>query len=218
MRLIDLSQPMYDGSPNCPTHPPVKSELIADHPKDGWRVELLTLANHTGSHIDAPLHKLADGISVDQFPLESFVGKAHIADLRSVCRANEPITREQLSQRLPAELKDRIVLLATGWGDKRAKTKEWLWEPPYLSNDAAKFLVEKGIRGVGIDHYSVAGIGEHNPTTHTILLGSKIWILEELRFPAEVFTLPQPLQLWCLPINLRFHSGSFTRPVIVVED
>src|SRR5437763_1505934 len=75
MRLIDLSQPLYDGCPNCPAHPPVQSTIIADHARDGWRVELLTLSNHTGSHIDAPLHKLAGARSLDDMPLERFVGK-----------------------------------------------------------------------------------------------------------------------------------------------
>ena len=64
MRLIDLSQPIFHDSPNCPAHPPVKSEILKDHPECGWRVELLTLASHTGSHVDAPLHKIAGGASV----------------------------------------------------------------------------------------------------------------------------------------------------------
>src|SRR6185295_4452912 len=57
VRLIDLSQPVYADCPICPVHPPVRSELIADHKKSGWMVEQLTLTAHTGSHLDAPLHK-----------------------------------------------------------------------------------------------------------------------------------------------------------------
>ena len=69
MRLIDLSQPVFHGSPNCPAHPPVRSEIFKDHPTSGWRVELLTIASHTGSHVDAPLHKIAGGASLDDIPL-----------------------------------------------------------------------------------------------------------------------------------------------------
>src|SRR5262249_58125118 len=79
MRFIDLSQPVYDGSPNCPVHPAVRSEILRDHPTHGWRVEVLTLSNHTGSHVDAPLHKIAGGGSPDQIPLEPFAGPAPIA-------------------------------------------------------------------------------------------------------------------------------------------
>src|SRR5215212_2325949 len=72
MRLIDLSQPVFDGCPNCPAHPPVRVTLGATHEKDGWRLELLHFASHTGSHVDAPLHKLAGGASLDDLPLDRF--------------------------------------------------------------------------------------------------------------------------------------------------
>src|SRR5207247_10383231 len=82
MRLIDLSQPIFDGCPNCPAHPPVRVTLGATHEQHGWRLELLQLASHTGSHVDAPLHKLAGGSSLDELPLDRFVGEALIVDLR----------------------------------------------------------------------------------------------------------------------------------------
>ena len=72
------------------------------------------------------------------------------------------------------------------------------------------------VRGVGIDHYSIGGSGPLNAETHTILLGSGIWVVEELKFPAEVFSLPQPLKFWALPMNWPGCSGAFYRPVIEV--
>ena len=217
MKLIDLSQPLYHDAPNCPAHPPVKSEIIADHPQHGWRVELLTLASHTGSHVDAPYHKLAHGANLDQIPLERFTGSAVIADFRGA-KPDQPLTSGLLKLKLSMPLADRIVLLATGWGHKRAKTDEWLHHPPYLSPDGAEWLVEQKIRGVGIDHYSIAGPRDPmNSRTHEILLGANVWIVEELSFPDEVFTLPQPFEFWSLPINLRGHTGAFCRPVAVMR-
>ena len=217
MKLIDLSQPLYDGAPNCPAHPAVKVEIIATHERDGWRVEHLSLASHTGSHVDAPLHKLAGAPSLDDIPLESWVGPAYIADLRGIA-PNAPIGAEMLAQKLPADLSNRIVLLATGWGDKRAKTEEWLHDSPLLAPDGAQWLVDRGVRGVGIDHYSIGGSREPvNSHTHTVLLSAGVWVVEELRFPAEVFNLPQPVKFWSLPINFRGFTGAFCRPVIVVE-
>jgi kynurenine formamidase len=219
MRLIDLSQPLFHDAPNCPAHPPVKSELIATHEQVGWRVELLTLASHTGSHVDAPLHKLAGAASLDDIPLEKWVGLAHVADLRAVVVPDRPITAGMLREALPANLGDRIVLLATGWGDQRARSEQWLRHSPPLGPDGARWLVERGVRGVGIDHYSIGGCSEPiNSRTHTVLLEANVWVVEELRFPAEVFALPQPVQFWCLPINLRGFSGGFCRPVIVVVE
>jgi len=217
MKLIDLSQPLYDGAPNCPVHPPVQSKIIADHPRDGWRVELLTLASHTGSHVDAPYHKLAGGASLDQIPLERFTGLAVIADFRDA-RPDQPFTSSMLARKLNVDLKDRIVLLATGWGAKRAMTDEWLHHSPYLSPEGAEWLVEQNIRAVGIDHYSIAGMRDPiNSRTHEILLGANIWIVEELSFPKEIFAVPQPFEFMSLPINLKGHTGAFCRPVAVLR-
>lgn len=217
MRLIDLSQPVFHGSPNCPAHPPVQVQILKDHPDSGWRVEVLTIASHTGSHVDAPLHKIAGGASLDDIPLESWCGPAFIADFRGIA-ASTLITAEMLRAKLPADLTDAIVLLCTGWGEKRAKTEEWLRESPCLSEDGASFLVHQRIRGVGIDHYSIGG--STNPTNervHTVLLGAGVWVVEELHFPAEVFTLPQPVRYMGLPVNFRGFSGAFCRPVLFVD-
>jgi arylformamidase len=214
MRLIDLSQPLFDACPNCPVHPPVKSEFIATHEKDGWLVEKLTLSNHTGSHVDAPLHKIAGGKCLDDIPLERWVGPAWIMDLRDSA-ADRPITEEVLEETLPHLPADQIVLLATGWGDRRAKTDEWWYHSPFVHPSGAQWLADHKARGVGIDHYSIGGFGPENPETHSILLGNDVWIVEELRFPLEVFDLPQPVTFWSLPINLKGHTGAFCRPVIV---
>src|SRR3954462_13596142 len=109
MRLIDLSQPVYHNAPNCPVHPPVKSELIATHEKDGWQCELLTLSNHTGSHVDAPLHKIKGGKSLNDLPLTTSVGPAWLVDLRD-SKADRRITADVLQAALPKLPVDAIVL------------------------------------------------------------------------------------------------------------
>jgi arylformamidase len=213
MRLIDLSQPLFDNAPNCPVHAPVSFKRTADHPQGGWRMEEIALATHTGSHLDAPLHKIAGGKSITDLPLETFTGPARIADLRGLA-PDAAITPALLAPRLSGLAAGEIVLLATGWGDRRAKTDEWLHHAPRVSPDGARWLVEHRVRGVGIDHYSVGGLGPENDATHTVLLGAGVWIIEELRFPPEVFALPFPVKFWALPMNWPGCSGAFCRPVI----
>jgi Predicted metal-dependent hydrolase len=223
-RLLDLSQPLFHDAPNCPTHPPVKVEILADYPDSGWRLEGLSLASHTGSHVDAPSHRMPDGKTLDDLPLETFVGPAYIADLRAHISPDMPIGAAALAECLPEApsagpdpLAGNIVLLATGWGGKRAKTDEWLRRSPYLAVEGADYLAGRGVRGVGIDHFSVGGMTAENERTHEALLGRGIWILEELNFPDAAFELPQPATLWALPVNLgNGASGSFCRPVLVV--
>lgn len=217
MRLIDLSQPISDAGPNCPAHPPIRSEITSDHTRGDWHWETLTLASHTGSHLDAPLHKIAGGLSIDVMPLESFVGPAYVADLRPL----EPralITPERLAAALPPALPpDSIVLMATGWGDIRERSDTWLYQSPKLTPNGATWLAERQIRGLGIDHWGIGGWdADNDAAVHTILLSRGIWIVEELRFAPEVYALPMPQTFMALPINLQNHSGAWCRPVFMI--
>ena len=218
MRFIDLSQPIFDGGPNCPAHPPIKSEVTSAHGAAQWQWETLTLASHTGSHLDAPLHKLAGGRTIDQMDLDRFAGQAYIADLRP-CMLEERafITPEMIQDALPGSLPaDSILLLATGWGDVRDRTDHWLYGSPRLHPDAARWMVDAQLRGLGIDHWGIGGWDKENDAlVHTILLGAGIWICEELNLPPSICSLPMPQQFIALPINLRGHSGAWCRPVFV---
>ena len=217
MRLIDLSQPVTDGGPNCPVHPAISAKVVATHAKDNWHMEMITLATHTGSHLDAPLHKIDGGKSIDQIPLDSFVGEAVLVDL-SDSTADRAIGAELLASRLEGDFADRIVLLATGWGERRAASEEWHYHSPYLAPDGAQWLVDRKIRGVGIDHYSIGGSRDpDNTRTHEIILGNGIWVVEDLRFPAEIFSVGSRFQFWALPMNFPSHSGAFCRPVAVLN-
>ncbi|MDX1931928.1 MAG: cyclase family protein [Capsulimonadales bacterium] len=226
MRLIDLSTPLYDGVPNCPGHPPVRIENVADHPGERWRLEMLTIPSHTGSHVDAPFHKLSHGPDLDRIPLESWVGPAFIADFRRLLSDGEGIRSEHLADCLPWEtdsehdpVKGCIILLATGAGERKATEPDrYLHRSPFLCPEGAAYLVGRGVRGVGIDHYSVGGTQQHyNEETHEILLGAGIWVVEDLHFPPEAFEAPQPCEFWSLPIRLQGGSGMFCRPVLVVD-
>lgn len=218
MRFLDLSQPIFDGAPNCPAHPPVQSVVSVDHQRGAWHWETLTLASHTGSHLDAPLHKIAGGATIDAIPLEQFTGNAYLADLRGIAPQGL-ITAELLAATLPIDLPpDSIVLMATGWGDIREQTELWLRQSPKLTPDGAEWLAAKSIRGLGVDHWGIGGWdAENDAAVHTILLGLGIWIVEELRFPPEAYILSQPQTFMALPINLRGHSGAWCRPVYVLE-
>jgi kynurenine formamidase len=215
MKLIDLSQPLFDGCPNCPVHPAVKMEVTSRHVDDSldnWHMEQLSFASHTGSHVDAPLHKIPGGRPIDGFGLEAWTGPARILDFRGIA-ANGAITAAMLAARLSMDIAGAWILLATGFGDKRAKTREWLHEPPVLAADGARWLVDRNAKGVGIDHYSIG-----DAQTHAILLAKPVLVVEELHFPEIAFSFQSPRQFMALPINLKAHSGAPCRPVLLVPD
>ena len=216
MRIFDLSQPLYDGAPNCPVHPPVEIPVTADHPADGWRMEVFHMASHTGTHLDAPLHKLAGGKSIDEIPLESFVGEAVVADLTHL-GPDYGIDARDLDPALSGyDLTDKIVLLNTGWGHKRAKTEEWLRQSPFLTPEGAEWLVKKKARAVGIDHFSIGGSREpSNERTHEILLGAGLWVVEDLRFPVGWQEAIRDATFQAIPLFLRGFSGSPCRALLI---
>lgn len=217
MRFIDLSQPLYAGCPNCPVHPAVAVELMDTHATSGWHTERITLASHTGSHLDAPLHKLPGGKAISDFPLEAFAGPCVIVDLRD-SQPNRRIDAATLAARLPARLDGVIVLLATGWGDRRRADDAWHHQSPFLAPDGATLLVERGIKGVGIDHYSIGGSRDpDNSQTHINLLSHDVWIVEELKFNADAFSAAPTATFMCLPLNTPGFSGIFCRPVLLVQ-
>lgn len=218
MRLIDLSQPIQPDGPNCPAHPPIRYNLKLQHPKDRWQLEVFSFAAHTGSHIDAPLHRLAGAASIDALPLEHFLGPAYIANLRPL-QPQELISPEKIAAALPHPLPpSSIVLMATGWGDIRGRNERWLYQSPKLTPAAAEWLVAQKIRGLGIDHWGIGGWDpENDEAVHAILLGAGVWILEELRLPPEICSLPMPQTLLALPIHLEGASGAWCRPVLLVD-
>jgi kynurenine formamidase len=215
MRIFDLSQPLADGAPNCPVHPPVQLPRIADHPADGWRMEVFHFASHTGTHHDAPLHKLANGASIDAFPLETFTGPAHVADLAGI-GPDHAIDRAALASALPDDLAGKIVLLNTGWGHRRAKTEEWHYHSPYLSPEGAEWLVARGVKGIGIDHYSIGGSRDpDNTRTHEIVLGAGIWVVEDLCFRDGWREAAEGAIFQALPLLVPGLSGSPCRAVFI---
>ena len=209
MRFFDLSQPLFYGCPKCHVHPPVKLPITADHPADGWRMEEFHMASHTGTHLDAPLHKIAGGASIDSYPLETFCGECCILDLTHL-PAGHPIEPDDLRDAEPG----KILLLNTGWGHKRAKTDEWIHRSPYLAPDGAQWIVDSGIPAVGIDHFSIGGTGPHNTPTHEILLGSNVWVIEELCFREGWREFADGASFMALPLLVPGFSGSPCRAVL----
>jgi kynurenine formamidase len=215
MNVIDLSQPLHEGAPVCPAYPMPTVEHIRGVNRERWEVEMVTMAVHSGTHMDAPSHKLKQWKGFSDFPLTHFHGKAVIADFRDLPKRWK-IRQHELERRLPRNLTDRFVLIATGWGYLGHETIGWAEEVPHISSDAAQWLVDKKIRAVGIDHWTIGGPKEpEDSLTHVILMAKNIFIIENMRFPDEVFALRQPFEFWTLPIHMPKFSGAFCRPVAI---
>ena len=215
-RLIDLSQSFAEGGYNNPAFDDGKIDVIMRHKTEGWHAEVITTSTHTGTHLDAALHKIKGGISIDKYALERFIGDAVAIDLFGKT-ADEEITYEDVFAYDEYINPGMNVLLCTGWAEKKKpETKdEYLFHSPWLGAKAAQYLVDKGVNAVGIDHFSIGGANPDNvEIPHDILLGAQTLIIEGLILPKTLLER-KVWQLIALPIKMDGTSGALTRAVAV---
>ena len=215
VRFYDLSQPIFPSCPGWPAYPGTVLERSHTIAKDGFNAERLDLITHTGTHLDVPFHFFADGKRLEQVPVDSFQGPAVALDLRGL-KPSQGIGAAELAPFAERIQPGDIVLLRTGWDEKRSLEPVYLYEWPYLTGEGARWLVDRRVRAVGIDGLSVGGWapGTGRPA-HEALLGAGVWILEEVRFPEEVIAAGR-FHLFAFPILLEGCGGSLVRAVAMV--
>lgn len=158
----------------------VREYLPAFHQgtKDWHIIQDLQVCSHIGTHVEAPLHHLKNGKDISALPLDTLMGPAVRLDFRS--KGRRGTIEEEDVRRLSNKIrKNDIILLWVGW-DKYYKQPEHL-ERPSLSFAAAKFLVGKGIKCIGVDAsgIEVAPKAAEQPNHH-LLFKHNIPIIEEL--------------------------------------
>jgi arylformamidase len=208
MRTYDISVPITADMPVWPGDPAVNMKRVSKiEDGDNANVTHVSLSAHTGTHVDAPYHFLSDGDTLEAIPLNLMMGRVYVLYLPDV----ELITANVLKQaKIPP--RTRRVLFKTRNSDIWGRgEKEFQPDFVALSTDGAQYLVERGIKLVGIDYLSVAPYKQSRPT-HEILLEAGILILEGVNL-SEV---PQGrYTLYCLPLNLHGVDGAPARAILV---
>jgi arylformamidase len=109
----------------------------------------LNMNVHTATHLDVPFHFDPQGKTIEQMPIGRFQGDAIPIDLFGIA-PDSAISAEHLAPYKDKIRSGDIVLLCTGWSKKRGYTREYYNQWPYLSGEGVEWLVEKGVKGVGI--------------------------------------------------------------------
>ncbi len=172
--FVDLSHTLETGMPIFPGDPTVTVVSASSEPP--WRLTDLRLGSHSGTHMDAASHLVADGRTIDQYPLERFVVDAYVVHLEAGPLA--ALEWDDLRGHVPADLSGVAVLLHTGW-DERWGGEE-MGRHPYLTAGAARSLVDAGATLVGTDALNVDGTDEPSTAAHEVLLGADVLIVENL--------------------------------------
>lgn len=187
MTTYDLSQPIRDDMPVYPGDPPVACRSLATVPADGYRVTELGIDTHSGTHVDAPAHMLADGRTIDEYDPGTFQFDARIVDLTSL-QPRTPIDPETLRNATGREAADPVDLLVlhTGW-DRHWGSDEY-FDHPYLTGAAAATIVDWGchvaVDAPNVDPTPTENAGTDEPDgypAHRALFGADHLLLENLR-------------------------------------
>lgn len=213
--IYDISVSVSADLPCWPGDPGIEVQRVLDLANgDLATVSFLKMGSHTGTHVDALSHFKQDGKTLDQMDLSIYIGRALVVEVEDP----EKITLGEL-QRTPAFLdlrKAERVLFKTVNSQNRWYEKPFNEHFCHLNPHAADFLIELGVKLVGIDYLSVEGFhaetlyGEHAPTHHR-LMAKGVYILEGLNL-----TDIQPgwYELICLPLKIAHGDGAPARAVL----
>lgn len=206
--IYDVSVPITNTMPVWPSDPPVKltgrSHLSRDK-SHTVRVTSIEMGSHTGTHIDAPWHFVEGGKFLHEVPLEVLVGPATIFEIlgtRSI--------RLEHVERLALRGVERVLFRtdnSSHWNDGK-----FYEEFVYLEPDAARVLVDQGVKLVGIDYLSIDQYKSEKHPSHFVLLERNVVILEGLDLSR---TPPGTYHLTALPLNLHSADGAPTRVILV---
>jgi len=172
-RIIDISMTIHEGMQVYKNKEEKKPKIYNTSNHETGRVHesRIDIDVHCGTHVDAPLHMLAGGETIETIGLERLVGPARVLDLTHV---EDAITKDDL---VPYGIqRGERILFKT----KNSLTDEFLWDFVYLREDGAQYLIERGVTLAGTDGL---GIERAQPeyTTHRPLLRNNIVIVEGLR-------------------------------------
>ena len=204
-RFYDISMTIENGMVSWPGNDPVSVDRVRSM-DEGERLNKshLDLSAHTGTHIDAPVHFLIGGSGVDSLPLEVLIGLAVVVNIPGIQAIGAP---EFKTANIPPNTER--LLLKTDNG-KFLEQPEFNQEFSYITPDGAGYLIDHGIRLVGIDYLSVAEYGS-GEAVHRALLSEGIVIVEGLDL-REV--PPGPYRMSALPLKIRGCDGAPARVVL----
>lgn len=211
MKFHDISVTVTSELPTWPGDPSVELGRVSKIEEGAnANVSRIAMGVHTGTHVDAPFHFLEDGTTVDTLPLDVLIGSVQVVEIGdNVDVINADILKK--SSLIPGV--SRILFKTRNSKIWARDEKEFQTEFVGIDADGAEFLVQQGIKLVGIDYLSIAPYKKSRPT-HEILLNAKMIIIEGVdlnKIQEGVY------QLVCLPLKLGGSDGAPARTILIEQ-
>lgn len=205
-KWIDISVTIKPGMAHWPDNPEIRVDRMLDMERgDVCNVSSLAFGSHTGTHMDAPLHFIRNGRSLDKMPLEATIGPCRVIEIKNKESVKVGEIEKQRIKR------GERILFKTRNSKAAWATDNFYEDFVYISKEAAAFLAKAKVMTVGIDYLSVGGFRKDGVETHHALLGAGIWVIEGLNL-AKI--KPGKYELNCLPLKVLNSDGAPARALL----
>lgn len=204
MKIIDISWPLTENMTQYKDVELFCATRISS-PTSGAMETHISICSHTGTHVDAPAHFIADGKTIDQIPLQKLLGECRVIDLTHV---QEKITHSDLETHAIKE--DEIILLKTT-NSFISPLDRFNYAFVYITHEAAHYLVAKKIKALGFDYLGIERNQPDHPS-HKALMVAGIPIVEGLRL---VNIDPKNYFFCCMPLLLPGADAAPARAILI---
>jgi len=190
----------YPGDPTLE-----QTQIRAITRGDAANLTHLSMGAHTGTHVDAPAHFIDGAPTLEQIPLDRFVGPAQVLDLRGRAAIDAQALRHH-------EIRDGDIVLFLTDNSERWAQPGFQKDFTYLTRDAAEYLLERRVKTIGMDYLSIEQFGSQTFEVHKLLLGAGVLVIEGL----DLRTIAAGSYfLSCLPLKLEGVDGAPARAVLM---
>ena len=198
MKIIDITRPLSNTTAAYPGDAPSQ---FSQRDAGLYLVSEIRMSSHSGTHIDAPVHYLKTGDTIDTVPLDHLIGPCRVIDVSGEGNA---ITAAALQGRLGPV---KRILLKTAFTHETQFREDY----PHLTKDAADLLIENGVLCVGIDSFSIEA-SVCDGSVHRTLLGGGCLVIELLDLsPVD----EGEYEMTALPLKLAGLDGAPARVVLI---